>query len=86
MRPAFYWCAEQQEPSKIASFQMQLADAEQERAVRCFKRGWATRQQVTLYAPCDGLEHIRLQLLQNGIKLPFFLVTSASETLSVAGH
>ena len=69
VRPAFLWQSEQQEPCKIAVFQMQLTDAEQEQALRCILNAAGqqyaiTKQQVTLCAPFDGLEHIRLELLR----------------------
>ena len=84
LKPAFQWANEQQPPCKIAITQLQSGGGDQERTIRNVLNAAGVkytinRQMATLHGNLSGLEEVRLQLLQNSIKLPMTPTEGASQ-------
>ena len=84
IKPAFQWANEQQTLCKIAIIQLQGGGGDQERMIRNVLNAAGikytiNRQMATLRGNLSGLEEVRLQLLQNSIKLPMTPTEGASQ-------
>ena len=84
LRPAYLWHNEQQKPCKFAMIQLQSTDGEQDRHVRnvldaAGLKYTINRQIITIHGSLEGLEEVRLQLLQRGIKLPMTPTEGATQ-------
>ena len=84
LKPAYLWHDELQPPCKLAMIQLQATDGDQDRLVRnVFNAAGLKytihRQVVTIRGSLDGLEEVRLQLLQQGMKLPMTPTEGATQ-------
>ena len=84
LKPAYLWYDEQQTPCKFAMIQLQTHHSDQERQVRnvfnaAGLKYTINKQIVTVHGSLEGLEEVRLQLLQQGIKLPMTPTEGATQ-------
>ena len=84
LKPAYLWYDEQQTPCKFAMIQLQTNHGDQERQVRnvfnaAGLKYTINKQIVTVHGSLEGLEEVRLQLLQQGIKLPMTPTEGATQ-------
>ena len=84
LKPAYLWYDEQQTPCKFAMIQLQINHGDHERLVRnvfnaAGLKYTINKQVVTVHGSLEGLDEVRLQLLQQEIKLPMTPTEGATQ-------